>query len=227
MNFLQLAQLVREKCGISGTGPVSVVGQKGEDLRVVNWTNEAWEQIQKKNAHWRWMRREFAFQTVPSVREYTPVAAGIDDLARWHADTLRSYLTANGAVTEQYMVEFDWANFRDTYLFGAQQVQTGFPRLFAIRPGDKALVTDYLPNDIYTIRGEYQQRALRMAANDDTPGLFPEEHHMAIVHRAVMLYAEYEGAGALYAAHASEFRLAMGDLADDQLEQVTAGGAFA
>jgi len=35
MNFLQLAQRVRQEAGISGDGPVSVVNQTGEMKRVV------------------------------------------------------------------------------------------------------------------------------------------------------------------------------------------------
>ena len=228
MNFLALCQSVREKCGISGLGPLSVINQTGEMQRLVNWVNEAWEDIQNWNENWNWMRRDFTLQTVAGQRFYA-VPAIAPDQAHWHLDSLRCYKTADGQQAEQFLAYLSYGDFRNTHMFGSMNIQTGKPLIFSVRPRDKALFLGPLPNETYTVYGEYQASASRMVTNTDTPGMgyFPEGFHMMIVHRAVMKYAEYEGAGPLYGAAQVNFRQAMRGLEKAQLDDVELGGALA
>lgn len=228
MNFLALCQSVREKCGISGIGPLSVSGQTGEMLRIVNWVNEAWEDIQNWNENWAWMRQDFIFQTVAGQRIFQADLIS-PDFSRWHEDSLRCYKTAYGTENEQYLAFMRYPDFRNSYMFGSMNASAGRPMVFSERPRDKALLLGPLPDDAFTVYGEYQTKAIRMLNNLDKPGngAFPEQFHMIIVHRAVMKYSEFEGAGPLYGAAQSNFRQVMRGLEKSQLGEVELGSALA
>jgi hypothetical protein len=79
VNFLELAQRFRREGGISGNGPSSVLSQAGEMQSVVEWTNEAWADIQATHATWKWMYRRAYFNTVVGQDRY-PMRAGRQQL---------------------------------------------------------------------------------------------------------------------------------------------------
>lgn len=189
--FLQLCQLTREKCGISGSGPSSVTGQTGEMSRIVNWVQEAWIDLQNRSRDWDWMRAEFCVTTEQYRQDYTPSMASLTDFSRWHPDTLRAYKQSYGVSDQQWLVEWRYDIFRDTYIFAAQT--TGRPVVFAVRPRDKALLFGSIPDDAYEIRGEYQKAARPFLTGSEVPSL-PEEFHMLIVYGAMKKYAFYENA---------------------------------
>lgn len=192
MNFLQIAQRTREKCGISGSGPASVTGQSGESLRIVNWVNESWMEIQNKNPYWLWMRKEFSFQTVLGQQDYPPLEDFVPDFSDWHKDTLRCYRTSIGLSDEQWITNMGYDRFRDVYQYSTRI--TGKPHCFAVRPRDKALLLGPTPTEaILTVVGEYQQHATEMVADLDVPGM-PSAYHMLIVYGAMQRYAEFESA---------------------------------
>ncbi|WP_394780595.1 hypothetical protein [Undibacterium sp.] len=194
----------------------------------MNWVNEAWEDIQNWNENWAWMCQDFTLQTVAGQRIYQTdqIAA---DFGRWHEESLRCYKTAYGANNEQFLAFMQYADFRNSYMFGAMNNSAGRPMVFSERPRDKALLLGPVPDDAFTIYGEYQARATRMANNLDKPGngTFPDQFHMIIVHRAVMKYSEFEGAGPLYGAAQANFKQVMGGLEKSQLEEITVGRALA
>lgn len=92
MNFLGLVQRLRQEAGASGTGPLTVAGQSGELQRLVNWTNDAWLDIQSLKLDWDWMRSSFAFQTVAGQAIYPASQMGIQNYASVDVKTLRSYV---------------------------------------------------------------------------------------------------------------------------------------
>ena len=96
MNFLELCRRTVEKCGISGS-LTSTSGQIGEMLRVVNWVNEAWHDIQLSQSNWDWMRYEFSFQTIAGQQEYTTAQANAT-LFRQASILRSSFLT--GMITD-------------------------------------------------------------------------------------------------------------------------------
>jgi hypothetical protein len=189
--FLQLCQRTRQECGISGQGPTSVLSQSGEMKRIVDWVNQSWVEIQNMYENWFWMRDEFQFNTVANVQSYTPATAGINQFSAWRSDTLRAYRASEGINDEQYIVEWDYDVFRNTYQI-AQQTP-GRPVVYAIRPWDKALMFGSIPDGTYVIKGEYQMAATEMAQNNDVPAL-PGQFHMLIVYEAMKKYAAYENA---------------------------------
>lgn len=97
MNYLQLCNLTRQNCGISGSDLVTVAGQTGEMLRLTNWVNEAWMDLQTMRQDWEWMRKSMTFTTVAHQIGYTPTQIGLTDFGMWSRDTFRNY--ANPIVT--------------------------------------------------------------------------------------------------------------------------------
>ena len=228
MNFLQICQRVRSKAGITGVTdtPTTVVSQVGELGRVVNWVNEAWEEIQNMHDTWEWMRGDFSFNCVSGTYIYVPGSAPVSltAFAEWHTDTLRCYLTATGVSDEQFMAEWDYPLFRDYYELGSGY--SGRPQLFAVRPSDSALLLGPNPDAVYTVRGQYQKRATTMSLDADTPGL-PAQYHMLLVHGALMKYAAYEGAPEVMASASRDYFNMLMRLSQDQLPTLRMGAPLA
>jgi hypothetical protein len=223
--FLELCQDFREEAGITGSGPVSVIGQTGEMKRVVNWILKAYKDIQNKHRNWDFLRENFSFETIASTSTYLPTAVSLDELATWKQDTFRIYRTATGVADEQWLRCWRWDELRDAYLIGPSRSQTGRPTEFAIKP-DKSVVFWPAPDAVYTVTGEYFQRAQTMTANADEP-LLPEQFHDIIKWRAMMYYGAYEGAAEVYANGKSEYARMMFEMRLDQLPGITLGGALA
>jgi len=230
MNRLQIVQRLREKVGGAGTGPLTTVAQTGEALRLVNWCDEAWNEIQARSRQWKWMRKDFSFATTAGKNFYLPTAAagetGITDFANWHDDTFRLYTTAIGRGDEQFLPSWDYETWRDTFDFGAQAAQRQRPQIWAERPRDLAIMLGNTPDAVYTVTGEYQATPLAMAVDADIPGL-PARFHMIIVYRAMMLYGNYEAAPEVRAEGAEGYSRMLSMLEDDQLEQVALGEPLA
>lgn len=227
MNRLTLAQSLREKCGITGSGPSTTLSQTGEMLRVVNWIDEAWLQIQTLSDWWQWMRADFSFDTIAAQREYVPSASplSLTNFARWYTDpdhTWRAYLLSAGKSTEQFLVEEpNYQVYRDTYLFGSEQ--SGPPRVYSINPVNKAISLAPLVDGIYRVYGSYQKGPVAMTADADIPGL-PTRFHMLIVYRAMMLYAAYEAAPEVQQEAVGNYKSMLSRLKRDQLPAFTIGG---
>lgn len=223
MNFLALCNRLVEKCGISGT-MASVDGQRGEPLRVVNWINDAWYEIQASQQHWRWMRYEFQFNTTAGKQEYTPTEVGATSFRLWHTDSFRMYNVSLGVVNDHPINEELWASFRNYYIFGV--VRQEAPSVFAIKPRDNSIALGYTPNDVYHIYGEYQKAPRYLSGYTDTPD-FPEEYHMAIVHKARMKYAAYENAPEVLSEAQRDFAAIEDTMVMQQIDSFHAGEPLA
>lgn len=196
MNFLQLAQKLRQECGVAGTGPLSVVNQNNEAKRLVDYINDAWLEIQGLHDTWGFMREPFSFQTAPDVGDYSPGAAGLTDFRHWHRETLRCYRTADGVADEQWLVEWEYQTFRNTYRYALQT--SGRPVVFAVKPKGNDLMFGSIPDGVYTVDGEYQRTPSLLVTDTDTPDI-PAHLHMVIVYRAMEFYGMYESAGEVLA----------------------------
>jgi hypothetical protein len=219
MDYLALCRSLTRECGISGEMS-SALNQAGEFAQVASWVNSAWRDIQLENTNWRWMRDEFTFQTVPGTPDYTPTSANAADFSKWHLDTLRAFRTATGTSDDAFMRWWEWQDFRNRFMFGAQSSYK--PTEFATRPRDNALVLGPAPDGIYTVYGEYQRRATLLTADDQSPGI-PEEYHMIIVHRARLKYAFDENAPEVMADAQREHNRLMGALTETQLDSFDLG----
>lgn len=201
MNFLQLAQRVRQEAGgIAGSDatPASVTNQVGQLAKVVNWTNDAWRDLQLSKTDWLWKRKQFSMPLTANVNDYAASVAGITDLGEWDHESMRIYRTAAGLADEAYLSRMEYAVWRDVWDFGVKTPSR--PNVVTVKP-DFHLGFGPVPDDAYTVRGEYLQSTQSMVINTDEPTGLPEEFHMLIVYRALKKYAIDEAAPELYVAY--------------------------
>lgn len=222
MNFLSLCQRLRLECvGVSGNGPVSVQGQTGDMLRVVNWVASAYQDIQNLHTDWAFLHREFSFDTVAGQRTYgvaTAIGDGltIGDVGKWREEGMKCYLTADGSDTEiPILVEPVWADFYDTYEYGPLKTQQGRPDVAGIKP-NRTLALWPTPDAVYTLTGQYFRNPHVMVENTDTP-LFDERYHMLIVWRALVFYAGHAAAPETFAVGQQEHKRLLSMLRRDEL----------
>ena len=222
MNFLQLCQMLRSEAGIPGDGPTTVVSQTGQLLRVVQWIEEAYESIQSLHANWQFLQTSFSFSTIAGQAEYTPTGVSLTDLLNWKVDDFRVYLNASD---ENYLIYEPWETFRPNYQFGALRSQSARPTVFTVKP-NKSLFFWAIPDTVYTIDGQYFKTPDVLSGDIDSP-LFDAPFHMAIVWRALMLYAGALGAPDAYSHARHEYRKVMFKLEFDQLPKMTFGAPLA
>jgi hypothetical protein len=226
--FLELCKDLVMEAGISGSGPTTVVSQSGEMGRVVSWIAKAYLELQDKKANWDFHRTDFSSPLVIGTTTYTALALtpALTDHGNWAIDTFRCYNTTTGLNDEKWMTFIPWQTFRDAYLFSANRNVQGRPMRFTVRPEDKAIVTFPIPDDTYTIEGEYFKRAQKMTVDTDQP-LFPSQYHAILVWRALMFYGAFEGAPEVYAHGSSEYLKLLSVLENDQTPEVKTGPAMA
>lgn len=231
MNYLQLAQRLRQECAVSGTGPVSVLNQTGMAGLLVSWLDAAWVEIQGLHNNWNWMREPFAFDTAAGVGDYLPTAITntltgqpMTDLRFWHKETFRAQKPVIGVQDEQWLVEWEYQIFRNTYRFNLQM--QGRPVVFAEKPNGKAIMLGSLPDDIYSITGEYQVTPSHLTADADVPDL-PEAYHLLIVYKAMQSYGLYEAAPEVLNRGQIEYQKLLTQLEREQLPDVYLGQPLA
>lgn len=231
MNYLQLAQRLSSEVGASGVGPTSVLNQTGMNLRLVNWINTAWLELQGLHNTWNWMRQKFQWETVAGTGDYLPTTLTnqltgdlLTDLRYWYKDTFRCQKKSLGIVDEQWLVEWEYYVFRNTYRFNLQV--NGRPVVFGENPQGKAIMLGQIPDDVYLITGEYQQKAWSLAANDDVPDI-PEEYHLILVYKAMQYYGLYEAAGEVLQRGQLQYQALLTQLEHEQLQEVYLGNPLA
>lgn len=231
MNYLQLVQRLRQECGISGTGPSAVTGQTGMSALLVSWIDAAWVEIQGLHNNWNWMRQPFAFETAANVGDYLPATTTntltnelMTDLRFWHKETFRAQRTSIGIQDEQWLVEWEYQVFRDTYRFNLQV--PGRPVVFAEKPNGKAIMLGSIPDQVYSITGEYQVRASNLVDADDVPDM-PDEYHLMIVYKAMQSYALYEAAPEVLNRGQVEYQKLLTQIEREQIPDVYLGRPLA
>lgn len=224
MTFLELCQRLRIESGLSGSGPATVVGQTGESLRIVNWILAADQDVQDQHATWRFMRENFSFSCIgsPATQEYTPAAAGYTDLANWIYNDIRLY---DNAADESELQYVPWDEFRMGYMYGSSRTQEGRPSIVSVKPNNSLMLWQ-LPNDTFTVDGEYYKKAVVMTGNTDEPQ-YPTRFHLIAVWRALMFYGAWAGADEKYAHGSNEYSKLMRKLELDQLERMGWGDPLA
>lgn len=224
MNFLQLCKRLVQESPITGNGPASVEGQTGEMLRVVDWINTAYIDIQSLHNTWRFLQEEFSFSTVIGQQTYSPSEVGLDNLETWNVknNDVRVY---DNVADERYLVYYSWETFRPVYLYGSNRTQSEKPTIVSVKPNNDLILWG-IPDKIYTIDGEYQLKPSYLIGNADTP-LFPASYHMCIVWSALMMYCAYESIPDLYAQAESKYRKVVRKLEMEQLPNMGYGKPLA
>ncbi len=210
MNYLELCQKTRKKCRIAGTGPTTVISQTGMYEKVVEWVQEAWDEIQRDRPDWDWMRKVVSFETTAGCTAYSATDTGLTDWGNWWPATARIYkgdtmlLPAGGSwswdgiggddvlwysegKTSEVFLEYQEYD-QWQYSHGVGVTENDEPRIVTVSP-NKSLVFTPTPDDAYTILCDYQRDLQIMTDDADIPEM-PVDLHMAIVWKAVMYFAE-------------------------------------
>lgn len=225
--YLELCRTVRELAGIPGTGPISVANQVGELKRLCGWVQQAWVEIQNQREDWEWMRKSFSFDTVVGQQEYE---AGDDedidltDFGWWRKDSFSLYLKSAGQGNETHLDHIDYNAFDGFYSFGTNATAQGRPTAIAITPSKK-LALGFLPDDVYTVRGEYYKTPQILDEDADVPDM-PARFHMLIVHRAMLKYGTFNAAIEVLQEHDALYRILLNKLEADQAPMVFLGGSM-
>lgn len=220
--YLQLCQKVARESGtISGTSPTAVTSQTGRLLDIVNFTQDAWLQIQNSRNAWAWMRKEYSSSLTSGTAKYTAASFGITDFATWitEEDSLSMYLTASGVADEGELKFITWSLWRQRYSRGTQT--NNRPTVVAVSPANE-LCFGAVPDDAYTVNGEYFQTAQVMSANTDEPNM-PARFHDLIVHKALILLGMYDEEDNVVVRAQLRYREMLYDLERDQLPAMTDG----
>lgn len=191
MNFLALAKSLRQEAGVPGNGPESVIDQTGQLKKLVDWVARSWSDIQGMHDNWTFLRKDFSFPVTAGTSQVTPATASLSDFKIWHTDTFRIYQTTIGVLDEQFLTEWNYKTFRDTYRYGLQVASR--PMNFAINPADSAVMFGPVTDVDMTCIGQYQSMGVTLAADLDTP-VIDENLHMVIVWHALKKYARFEAA---------------------------------
>lgn len=192
MNFLATAQRLVREAGIADDGPISVVSQTGEMGRVVEWANDAWLTIQRKQ-HWDWLWE----QATVTILAATSATAGSIPANRYLRDKAR--------IGTARLAFRPWERFSILY----PAPGSGTPSVWSIRP-DGSFVVDAAPTANTAITVERYRLPTSMAADADIP-VMPERFHMAIVWRALMDASDYDEAGVSRATASAKYAEVLGD----------------
>lgn len=192
MNRLELARMTRQMAGIAagstGNAPSTTLNQTGEYKRVVDWLDQAWAEIQREH---KW---DFLWEqaTVTILATTSSLAGSI---------AAHRYVQDSAYIGSKRLLYLPWDSFKRRY--PAALISAGEPSAWSIRP-DKAFVVDHAPTADTAISVERYQNPTALAADADTPAM-PIEHHMAIVYKALLLYANFEEAGVTRATAEAEY----------------------
>lgn len=97
MNYLELAQKLRRKCRVAGSGPSAITGQNEEYNRLLDWINESWLELQNMRQDWQFMRGSAWCPTINGQSSYNATTDfGLTDFGQWaldyeNEDTFRNY----------------------------------------------------------------------------------------------------------------------------------------
>jgi hypothetical protein len=227
MNYLALCQRLKTEAGISGT-LASVSGQTGELARVLNWINTAYESIQNSQTSWNFMKHGFTVNTVIGTDAYaygsctdTTLASAIVNFGHWDTDSFQMY--KDTVADENVMPCIDYELWKSIYRMGSQTASR--PSEATILPND-SIGLGPKPDAVYVFSGDYYRSAAAMSLNADIP-VIPSQYHMAIVWRALMLYAQWEEADNLYQYANREYMVLKRMLDLNQLPKMNSGGPLA
>lgn len=223
MNLLQLVNEVERESGTVGQSQMlpTVAGATGRQKKIVEWTVQAWEDIQRERMDWTFRRRQFSHALTIGQSVYAASDLGLADAAgfvrdRSGASPFTIYDDAIGRADETRLRRISPDEWFDRYDIGT--VDNARPAEVAI-DHDGKLRFGAPPDKAYVARGWYR-RALQVLDTDTDEPFIDEEFHKAIVWRALMLLARHDEAGNALQAALDEYRPIFGTMLRELTPQV-------
>lgn len=224
--FLELVNDVARESGTVSESQelTTVTGATGRLRKIVGWTRQAWEMIQRARNDWTFTRAQFEGELTVGQTEYDPTTdLGITNFGRWlpYGDSLGApslYDPAVGRADELPLMAISFRDFAQRYLVGApQQIRPG---VYAV--GGRSLHVGGPPDKAYKIRGFYRRGVQSLAADSDVP-FIDEQYHQAIVWRALMLLGDDDEAPYEVASSMAQYDQMYAAMVRDYTDMVTLG----
>ena len=206
--FIQLINdVARESGTMGGQTLATVANASGRWTKIVAWTRQAWEMIQRERSDWTFLRDTFEANLVASQARYTPAELGLFTFGSWEqeVDGYTPYSLFDPAIGRGDETRLPVVNYRAwavRYDFGAPDV---------VRPNvvtfdfQRRLCVGPVPDKVYTIRGAYRRSIQALTADADVPYIH-EDYHQAIVWRALVLLGEDDEAAFEVGSSAGQYR---------------------
>lgn len=223
MNFLELVNEVARESGTMGGQTLgSVVAAPGRWAKLVQWTAQAWEMIQRERRDWLFMRKQFSYALVADQLRYTPAQLGITDFGAWEkeADGFQPYTLYDSAIGQSDEMALMVVNYQDWLA----RYDRGEPE--SLRPNvvtfdyDRKLCVGPPPDAAYVLRGFYRRSIQVLEANADEPYIH-EDFHAAIVWRALMLLGDDDEAPFEIASSTASYRSARSAMLREYTEGIS------
>lgn len=224
MNFLQLCQELVGELGLAGgTGPATVLNQRGELANVVRWIRDTDLWICNEWKTWKFLKVEYSGVIQAGTREPTPPNNPTGVRARkWDRDSI--VINAGSLSAKPLMFE-EWTTFRKLRQIGSAGLTTDEPAIVTVKQigADPKLWIYPTANATYPISGEFWRRPPTLTLDTDVP-LMPDEYHRLIVVTAAIKYGNREDAPEIIAGMEAEHVSLLKQLQDEQLEGFEASG---
>lgn len=179
--FLELVDDLHRESGASGEAPSSVVGQTGEQQRMVKWIQASDFYIQDLWLNWKFLWDQVELPTVTNVAGITAPT----DLNFWDFKTFK----LNDGISEDEQLGFAE---HDSIKWEVRDTDVQRPSRVILMP-DNNIELDPIPDQVYTLKADYFEKPRRMTQNGDVSPI-PESFHPAILGRGLILYGNYEQA---------------------------------
>lgn len=194
--FLQLCQkvhlILRIGAETPGTEPQQVTGQTGVLAEIVQWVNNAHDDVCREYTAWAFMRGSGSFTLASGARTITK-AAMVAVVPAF--DKINPFVSNEGAYVgltptavsggaEEVVEYVPYQQWLGTY--DAPPLPTGTPRYFTITP-DLTLEFDAVADQDYSIRTGYRKTVTPLAGNNDVP-MFDADYHNVLVWWAIVHY---------------------------------------
>lgn len=205
MTFLDICKAVRQKSGISGDGPSSVISQTGIMQRVVEWVLDAEQEIISINDQAQFLRE-------------INTGALVDGDYRYTANSLNMSPTRliNKAYVDNFEIEVvKYQEWLDNITEYGDSTKTGTPTVVTLTP-DQRLEFWPTPNSALAVKIDSYILPTAMTTNTSV-SIIPELYHKAIMYKALMFYADYEEDMYLYQRAEQNFDKWMASFYVDQL----------
>jgi len=221
--FLQLVNDVGRESGTMGQQTLgTVAGASGRWSKVVSWTRQAWEMIQRDRSDWLFMRAQFSGSLVAGQARYSASELGIAGFGSWGRASdrfppLTIYDPAIGRGDEVRLSPRTYEEWSAAYDIGEHD--SARPTWYAVDQ-DRKLCVGATPDKAYTVRGYFRRSIQSLAADADTP-FISEDLHQIIVWRALMLLGDDDEAPFEVASSGLQYRLMRDTLITEYTEQAT------
>lgn len=217
--FLEIVQTLHEDVGAAGTAPTTVLNQRGESKRLVNWVRRADVYVQNLWTNWMFLRAEYDESTTAQSVDM-PL---LPNVSYWDEKTFKLYDPSTGEPYYLELVEYDAIKQE------ARDDSESTPYRLIILP-DGTLEAEPTPDDVYRVTGDAYLEPIPLAADTDVSKI-PGQFHDVILGRAMILYANYENAPEIKTQGQELYSEALERLQNKQLpnkhqSQFRTGGSF-